>query len=168
MSKIQVDSSCPSSATHHITQASTTLNRRYVRRPDNLAIEEAARETSGMAQSTSYVPSRLVNLRVSAADLEAAKLREEEERLAREAENARISQNMTVFPATVEFGAEPVTTIAPVTQPVDNMAQMATMTTMPSSIDTSMSTPAMSTETDMLTTPSRSHDPTSVLQSDVV
>lgn len=158
MSKIQVDSSCPSSATHHITQASTTLNRRYVRRPDNLAIEEAARKTSGITQPTSHAPSRLVNLRVSAADLEAAKLREEEERLAREAENARISQNMTVFPAMVEFGADPAA-IAPVAQPMDTMVPMTTMTTMPDSIGASMPAPTMPAETTMLATPAMTPTP---------
>lgn len=136
MSKIQVDSSCPSSATHHMTQASTTLNRRYVRRPDNLAIEEAARETANVSQATSRTPSRLVNLRVRAADLEAAQLREEEERLAREAENARISQNMTVFPATVEFGADP-NAVTPVAQPMETATPMATM---PESMNSAVTT----------------------------
>ena len=43
MSKILVESSCSSASTHRMTQPSTTLNRRYVRRPANIAVEEAAR-----------------------------------------------------------------------------------------------------------------------------
>ncbi len=77
MSKIQIESGQSSSATHRLTQASTTLNRRYVKRPSNIAIEEAAR-TASRATATSQPqvparPSRLVNLRVSAAALEAAR-----------------------------------------------------------------------------------------------
>lgn len=107
MSKIQVESSCPSSATHHLTQSSTTLNRRYVHRPSNIAIEEAAKTPDLPAEEMSpQAVSRLVNLRVSAAELEAARAREEAERMA---ENERISQNMTVYPAVVEFGGSNAT-----------------------------------------------------------
>lgn len=120
MSKIQVESSCSSSATHRLTQSSTTLNRRYVQRPSNIAIEEAARTDSSYTAATADMSpqavSRLVNLRVSAAELEAARAREEAEQAARIAENERISQNMTVYPAVVEFGGD-TTNNAPLAQP---------------------------------------------------
>lgn len=70
MTKIQLGSGPSSSATHHLTQSSRTLNRRYVERPSNLAIEEAARSYSDDSYNdTPARPSRLVNLRVHAADL---------------------------------------------------------------------------------------------------
>lgn len=71
MSKIQLESGPASSATHRLTQPSSTLNRRYVTRPTNLAIEEAAKSVPESASDTS-APSRLVNLRVHSADLLAA------------------------------------------------------------------------------------------------
>ncbi len=109
MSKIQVDSNCPSSATHRQTQASTTLNRRYVHRPSNLAIEEAARSaTFNTEDATPAAPSRLVNLRVHAAELEAARLREAEEVAAR-AENEALSSQIAIYPDVVEFGTAPET-----------------------------------------------------------
>lgn len=111
MSEIQVVSGRPSAATHRVTQPSTTLNRRYVRRPANLAVEEiareiAAREEEEVAEST---PSRLVNLRVHAADLEAARMAEEEQstQTAEEAEQVADS-NMnarTIIPTVVEMGS---------------------------------------------------------------
>ncbi len=69
MTEIQLSSGSSSSATHHITQSSHTLNRRYVERPTNLAVEEAAKSASAAKSDTSSTPSRLVNLRVHAADL---------------------------------------------------------------------------------------------------
>ncbi len=71
MSKIQLESGPASSATHRLTQPSSTLNRRYVTRPTNLAIEEAAKSIPESI-SESSAPSRLVNLRVHSADLLAA------------------------------------------------------------------------------------------------
>lgn len=107
MSKIQVDSNCPSSATHRQTQASTTLNRRYVHRPSNLAIEEAARSATFATDDPALAaPSRLVNLRVHAAELEAARLRETEEAAAR-AENEALSSQIAIYPDIVEFGTAP-------------------------------------------------------------
>ena len=80
MGKIQIDSGRSSAATHRLTQASTTLNRRYVRRPSNLAVDEAAHAAAMREQSSTpprVAPSRLVNLRVHAADLEKAKADEQ-------------------------------------------------------------------------------------------
>lgn len=123
MSKIQVESSCPSSATHHLTQSSTTLNRRYVHRPSNIAIEEAAKTPDSPAEEMSpQAVSRLVNLRVSAAELEAARAREEAERMA---ENERISQNMAVYPAVVEFGGNNATNVP---EPTSTEATTSTLT----------------------------------------
>ncbi len=110
MSRIQVESGRSSSATHRITQTSTTLNRRYVKRPTNLAIEEAAQATRHNHQAVA-TPSRLVNLRVHAAEFEAA--RAEAERQAKEAaEAARIlseTNQVALYPQVVEFGSNNVT-----------------------------------------------------------
>ena len=122
MSKIQIESSsCSSTATHRVTQPSSTLNRRYVHRPMTIAIEEAARTAN---QSTHRpvepaMPSRLVNLGVRAADLEAAKKREQAEAArvaaAKAAEEAKkqaeqetesnlMANPVTLIPNVVEFG----------------------------------------------------------------
>ncbi len=70
MTKIQLGSGASSSTTHHLTQSSQTIDRRSVIRPSNLAIEEAARTTTARTDDFSSArPSRLVNLRVHAADL---------------------------------------------------------------------------------------------------
>lgn len=73
MTEIQLGSGSSSSATHRLTQSSRTLNRRYVERPSNLAIEEAARaiarEHEDEVTPVSQRPSRLVNLHVHASDL---------------------------------------------------------------------------------------------------
>lgn len=92
MTKIEIDSGHSSSATHRITQASTTLNRRYVKRPANIAVEEAARTARQQrpVDSAPTRPSRLVNLNVSSADLAAAKEREDAMRQA--AEKARMAE----------------------------------------------------------------------------
>lgn len=76
MGKIEIDSGRSSAATHRLTQASTTLNRRYVRRPSNLAVDEAAHSAALREQASNtprVAPSRLVNLGVHTADLEKAK-----------------------------------------------------------------------------------------------
>lgn len=69
--KIQLESGPSSSATHSLTQPSTTLNRRYVSRPTTLAIEEAAQAARRREEesSTTSAPSRLVNLRLREADI---------------------------------------------------------------------------------------------------
>ncbi len=107
MNKIQVETGQSSSATHHLTQASSTLNRRYVRRPTNSAIEEAARSAKAHRNVASTTPSRLVNLRVHAADFEAARAAEAERLAQEEAEAARIlaeTNQVTLYPNVVEFG----------------------------------------------------------------
>lgn len=120
MGKIQIESGQSSSATHRMTQTSTTLNRRYVRRPMNVAVEEAAREANQPRESVSTKPSRLVNMRVHAAEYEAAKAKAEEEaQRAAEAEAAaRIlaeTNQVTLYPNVVEFGS---------TEPMANNANM--------------------------------------------
>lgn len=74
--KIQLESGPSSSATHSLTQPSTTLNRRYVSRPTTLAIEEAAQAARRreIEESTASTPSRLVNLRLREADLIASRI----------------------------------------------------------------------------------------------
>ena len=71
----------PSAATHHLTQASTTLNRRYVKRPTVIAIDQPASDTAKTQPTTKTTSttshtsqnspntSRLVNLGVHAKDL---------------------------------------------------------------------------------------------------
>ncbi len=74
-----------SAKTHRLTQPSNTLNRRYVGRPTNLAIEEAARMADYLEKhnsASSKRPSRLVNLRVHNDDL--AKIRAAMEKEAEE------------------------------------------------------------------------------------
>lgn len=111
MSKIQVESAGRSSAsTHRLTQSSTTLNRRYVRRPMNAAVEEAARNAHTARNDAVSTPSRLVNLRVHAADFEAARAAEAKRLAKEEAEAARIlaeSNQVTLYPNVVEFGMAP-------------------------------------------------------------
>lgn len=71
--KKQFETGSSSARTHRLTQPSSTLNRRYVGRPTNLAIEEAARMADYLDQHSSTPtgrPSRLVNLRVHNDDLE--------------------------------------------------------------------------------------------------
>lgn len=101
MGRIQVESSQSSSATHRLTQPSTTRDRRSIRRPTTLAIEEASRSVSHRdAAKEPSTPSRLVNLRVSSTELEAA-------RAAEELEAAKIVAStpaVTMYPAIVEFG----------------------------------------------------------------
>lgn len=74
----------PSAATHHLTQASTTLNRRYVKRPQTIRVNHISDQAAApQAKTTSAQPtpatphvahiapgtSRLVNLGVHAKDL---------------------------------------------------------------------------------------------------
>lgn len=104
MTEIQLGSGSSSSATHHITKTSRTLNRRYVTRPSTLAIEEAAKSSTPIRQSSTPAPSRLVNLRVHSTDL------------------IRINDrkpDAPVIPNVVEFGSDVNTEIAPAESPID-------------------------------------------------
>lgn len=119
MNKIQVSSGRSSAATHRLTQASTTLNRRYVRRPANIAIEEAARAASipHPEEVSSGRPSRLVNLRVRAADLEAA--REQQLTATASTVDRAPVQPVAMYPQVIELGGiDPASsTVAPATTP---------------------------------------------------
>lgn len=89
--KNQFETGSSSAKTHRLTQPSNTLNRRYVGRPTNLAIEEAARMADYLEEHspvTSGRPSRLVNLRVHNDDLEDIRAA----MAAEEAEKARAKQ----------------------------------------------------------------------------
>lgn len=79
--KIQLESGPSSSATHSLTQPSTTLNRRYVSRPTTLAIEEAAQAARRreIEESTMSAPSRLVNLRLRETDIIASHVEQQDE-----------------------------------------------------------------------------------------
>lgn len=142
MNKIQVSSGRSSASTHRLTQASTTLNRRYVRRPANLAIEEAARAASAAhpEEKVPLRPSRLVNLGVRSADLEAAR----EQELAMNMPTPTVEtpvQPVTMYPNVIELGGMPpaeesVTNVmspaeinSPMmpTEPMQNLQAMQTM-----------------------------------------
>lgn len=113
MDKGQFESGCSSAATHRLTQASTTLNRRYVQRPTNLAIEEAAQNIAVSAPTTSSnsAPSRLVNLGVHRAELEAALAAPE---IPPVTSDATYESEAAIIPNVYEFGQEalPETPIA--------------------------------------------------------
>ncbi len=124
MNKVQIDSGQMSSVTHHLTQSSRTLNRRYVRRPMNIAIEEAARSLNqrkaASATDQPATPSRLVNLRVSAAELASAKAAEAHR--AAEAhsaydQSAEVSMTparpVTLVPQVIEFGGTDTSSAEP-------------------------------------------------------
>lgn len=104
MTEIQLGSGSPSAATHRRTQASRTLNRHYVERPSNLAIEEAANNIPRERESDNIQapsrPSRLVNLRLRTADLIEA---QQEEIIP--PEDTQVST--PIIPNVVEFGSAP-------------------------------------------------------------
>lgn len=104
MPKIEIESGQLSAATHRLTRPSSTLDRRYVRRPTNIAIREAAQHIQMSPDDEPSAPSRLVNLRVHATDYEAARQAEEE------AEAQRIlaeTKSITMYPNVVEYGMAP-------------------------------------------------------------
>ena len=69
----------PSAATHHLTQASTTLNRRYVKQPKVIAINQSSDSRTTPAQSAQpSTPSRLVNLKVHASEIKPAEAKSTE------------------------------------------------------------------------------------------
>jgi len=162
MSKIQVEASCSSAATHRLTQPSSTLNRRYVRRPVNIAIEEAARTANQPDHKPAEpaLPSRLVNLGVRAADLEAAKKREQAEaaRIAaakaaeaakkqaeQETETEIATSSVALIPNIVEFGG-----MSDNAMPDNNAAaepNLSNSSMLPATTPPVVSTPIMSTVT---------------------
>lgn len=112
MTEIQLGSGPSSSATHHITKTSRTLNRRYVVRPSNLAIEEAARTSTPAPAERNSAPSRLVNLRVHSNDL----IRVNEQPAAPQPETASVAP---VIPNVVEFGNNIEDSVVPAEAPLD-------------------------------------------------
>lgn len=106
MREIQLESGPSSAATHRLTQPSTTLNRRYVGRPSNLAIEEAASVAPTESRMPTVRPSRLVNLRVSTADIDAAKAEVAARKAAEAALRAENQARSAVVPQVVEFGQD--------------------------------------------------------------
>lgn len=121
MTEIQLGSGSPSAATHRLTQSSKTLNRRYVDRPSNLAIEEAASTISRDREMDDYAParpSRLVNLRVHAADL----IEAQQEPIAQPPEEDTVN-NTPIIPNVVEFGTTDsitdLTQVVPPEEPIE-------------------------------------------------
>lgn len=114
MTNIQLGSGSSSSKTHRLTQSSQTLNRRYVERPSNLAIEEAAKSVhSTPSNHTSSHPSRLVNLRVRATDL--AQLQEQ----GAEPEHTQSSY----MPKVVEYGSADVPNLDQIVPPEETVEE---------------------------------------------
>ena len=69
----------PSAATHHLTQASTTLHRRYVKQPKVITINQPSDSRTTPAQSAQpSTPSRLVNLKVHASEIKPAEVKSTE------------------------------------------------------------------------------------------
>ncbi len=110
MAKIQLGTGSSSASSHRLTQSSQTLNRRYVGRPSNLAIDEAAQNLSTNSPAPSSAPSRLVNLRVHAADLQQLQA---QNTMPEPVANANTSPTQIV-PRVVEFGAS-TAEVAPTT-----------------------------------------------------
>lgn len=116
MSKQNYEVGRSSSATHRLTQASMTLDRRYVHRPGNLAIEEAAREAEKAAaiKAAQNAPSRLVNLGVRRAELEAAQRAQDRDlqEVKTQVKSPKVKKNkvtpkpITIFSNVVEMGGE--------------------------------------------------------------
>lgn len=108
---IQLEPGPSSSATHRLTQPSTTLNRRYVGRPSNLAIEEAAQSNPQVSENVSSPavrPSRLVNLHHSSAEIDAALAEAHAEATTQDTSSA-LAQPSPIIPQVVEFGQNPAT-----------------------------------------------------------
>lgn len=170
MSKIQVETGRSSAATHRITQSSTTLNRRYVRRPMNAAVEEAARSAKSRQDNTTPTPSRLVNMRVHAAEFEAARAAEAERQAQEEAEAARIlaeTNQVALYPNVVEFGMNATENNAqPMTSPSMREAEQlsATLNTSeaynPTAFNPFSSAPSIYNQTNMVTGMSTNAEPT--------
>lgn len=109
--KNQFETGSSSARTHRLTQPSNTLNRRYVGRPTNLAIEEAARMADYLEEHSSASParpSRLVNLRVHDDDLESIRAAMAEEKSSQEKQASERSQKakISIAPKVVELGGE--------------------------------------------------------------
>lgn len=109
--KNQFETGSSSARTHRLTQPSNTLNRRYVGRPTNLAIEEAARMADYLEEHSSVSParpSRLVNLRVHDDDLESIRAAMAEEKSSQEKQASERSQKakISIAPKVVELGGE--------------------------------------------------------------
>jgi len=137
MGKIQIDSGRSSAATHRLTQASTTLNRRYVRRPSNIAVDEAAHAATFRDQATNtprVAPSRLVNLRVHTADLEKAKASAaKSESITPEIEEPTNDEMPVIMtPNIVEFGRPAEST----NETSDNISPVQTSYTQPETDET--------------------------------
>lgn len=101
------ESGLSSTDTHRLTQRSNTLNRRYVSRPSNLAIEEAALMADYRERNAADVktgPSRLVNMQVHDEDLMAARAEITAEQSKSPTEEIPKPKNNIVKPKVIELG----------------------------------------------------------------
>lgn len=178
MSKIQVETGRSSAATHRITQSSTTLNRRYVRRPVNAAVEEAARSAKSRQDNTAPTPSRLVNMRVHTAEFEAARAAEAERQAQEEAEAARIlaeTNQVALYPNVVEFGMNATENNAqPMTSPSMREAEQlsATLNTSeaynPTAFNPFSSAPSIYNQTNVMSGAPTNIEPTAPVDMDAL
>ena len=129
--KDQFETGSSSARTHRLTQPSSTLNRRYVGRPTNLAIEEAARMADYLEQHSPAAPgrpSRLVNLRVHNDDLEnirAAMEKEKAEKARKASEQTQIAK-ASIAHKVVELGGE---SLPPAPEPKDDESVVMDLST---------------------------------------
>lgn len=87
----------PSAATHHLTQASTTLNRRYVKQPKVIAINQSSDSQTTPAQSAQpSTPSRLVNLKVHASEIKPAEVKSTEPVETKSTESAEVKSTESI------------------------------------------------------------------------
>lgn len=142
--KNQFNVGSSSAKTHRLTQPSNTLNRRYVGRPTNLAIEEAARMADYLEEhssSSSGRPSRLVNLRVHNDDLakiHAAMEKEAEEAAKKSIEpqpaKPELTKKTIISHNVVELGGAELPP-APEPKPETEMAVMAPLDVAPMTME---------------------------------
>ena len=143
----------PSAATHHLTQASTTLNRRYVKQPKVIAINQSSDSQTAPAQSAQpSTPSRLVNLKVHASEIKPAEVKSTEPVEVKSTKPVEIkstepAENKSPEPKPAEAKlaeTKPTTAKAPAkTTPVATPTQLDTLKSFAAEIKTHSTDPAL-------------------------
>ena len=143
----------PSAATHHLTQASTTLNRRYVKQPKVIAVNQSSDSRTTPAQSAQpSTPSRLVNLKVHASEIKPAEVKSTEpvEIKSTESAEAKSTESIKVKspepkPAEAKLAeTKPATAKASAkTTPVATPTQLDTLKSFAAEIKTHSTDPAL-------------------------
>lgn len=143
----------PSAATHHLTQASTTLNRRYVKQPKVIAINQPSDSRTTPAQSAQpSTPSRLVNLKVHASEIKPAEAKSTEPVEIKSTESAEAKSTDPIKvkspepkPAEAKLAeTQPATAKAPAkATPVATPTQLDTLKSFAAEIKTHSTDPAL-------------------------